>query len=99
MHRVVITGMGMVSALGGNLSENWRRLLAGENGIAPIQAFDASAYPCKVAAEVISLDGTKATARDGYRDNYPVASGLDSIAGEDCRCGVQLFAKAAREAY
>ncbi len=55
MYRVVVTGMGMVTALGENLPAVWRRLLAGENGIAPISFFDASEYSCKVAAEVKCL--------------------------------------------
>ncbi len=99
MHRVVITGIGMVTALGGDLPTVWRRLLAGENGIGPIRSFDASEYPCKVAAEVMSLDGSTQSERDGYRDNYRTESGLSSIPGKYCRCGVQLFLKAAKEAY
>lgn len=99
MHRVVITGIGMVTALGGDLPTVWRRLLAGENGIGPIRSFDASEYPCKVAAEITSLDGSTQSERDGYRDNYPTESGLSSIPGKYCRCGVQLFLKAAKEAY
>jgi 3-oxoacyl-[acyl-carrier-protein] synthase II len=74
-------------------------LLAGDNGIAPIRSFDASEYSCKVAAEVRSLDGSAQTERDSFRDNYPAESGLASVPGKYCRCSVQLFLKAAKEAY
>ncbi|MBI2816875.1 MAG: beta-ketoacyl-[acyl-carrier-protein] synthase family protein [Acidobacteria bacterium] len=99
MNRVVITGMGMITALGWDLPTVWRRLLAGDNGIGLIRSFDASAYPCKVAAEVTRIDGSEETERDSYRDNYPTESGIRSIPGKCCRCGVQLFLKAAKEAY
>jgi 3-oxoacyl-[acyl-carrier-protein] synthase II len=52
MKRVVITGMDLVTALGGDVSTVWRRLLAGENGIDTISCFDASQYACRVAAEL-----------------------------------------------
>src|SRR4051794_21817866 len=99
MNRVVITGMGMTTALGADLPSVWPRLLAGHTGIARIRTFDASEYPCKVAAEILSMDGSVENERDSYRDNYPVETGLRSIAGKHCRCGVQLFLKAATEAY
>jgi len=50
--RVVITGMGAVTPLGNDLPTTWRRLLAGESGVDRIQAFDPSAYPVQIAAEV-----------------------------------------------
>jgi 3-oxoacyl-[acyl-carrier-protein] synthase II len=89
----------MVTALGRDLPTVWRRLLAGDNGIERIRSFDASQYTCKVAAEVRDLDGTPQTERDGFREHYPSEIGLTSIPSEYCRCGVQLFLKAAKEAY
>lgn len=50
--RVAITGMGLVTSLGGDLPTTWARLLAGETGIGPISYFDATDYGCRVAAEV-----------------------------------------------
>ena len=52
MHRVVITGMGMSTSLGPDLRTCWRRLLAGDSGIAPLSFWDPSEYHTKVAAEV-----------------------------------------------
>lgn len=52
MRRVVITGVGLVTPLGCGNDLNWRRLIAGESGIAPITAFDVSDIPSKIAGSV-----------------------------------------------
>ena len=52
MRRVVITGLGTVNALGPDVKTSWPRMLAGENGIGPITAFDASDLPVRFAASV-----------------------------------------------
>ena len=39
MNRVVVTGIGLISALGNNLEDSWRRLVAGESGIKLHQPF------------------------------------------------------------
>ncbi|MBL8185747.1 MAG: beta-ketoacyl-[acyl-carrier-protein] synthase family protein [Blastocatellia bacterium] len=52
MRRVVITGIGVVSALGGNQSEFWDRLRSGEAAIGPITKVDTSDLRFKNAAEV-----------------------------------------------
>ena len=49
---VAITGMGAVSALGSDLGELRRALLAGEHGIAPIERWDASDFTVRIAAHV-----------------------------------------------
>ena len=43
--RVVITGMGWVTPLGLDIEGVWKRLLAGETGIAPTTIFDARTFP------------------------------------------------------
>jgi len=53
--RVAITGMGVVSPIGIGLDEYWEGLLSGRVGVGPITAFDASDYPCRVAAEVLGF--------------------------------------------
>ena len=50
--RVVVTGMGVVSALGNDLESFWSQLVAGQCGIDRITAFDASAYDTQIAGEV-----------------------------------------------
>ena len=54
--RVVVTGMGVVSALGNDLESFWTRLIAGECGIDRITAFDPSAYDTQIAGEVKNFD-------------------------------------------
>lgn len=54
--RVVITGLGMVSALGHNVPDTWRAVVAGESGVRPITSFDASSFSTKISASVQALD-------------------------------------------
>ncbi|RFB81011.1 beta-ketoacyl-ACP synthase II [Methylovirgula sp. 4M-Z18] len=61
MRRVVVTGMGMVTPLGGNLETTWRRLLAGESGTQRIDRFEVSDLPCQIACQVPRGDGTDGT--------------------------------------
>lgn len=49
---VVITGMGMVTGLGADLEESWRKVLAGESGLRAVESFDATEMPIAGAGEV-----------------------------------------------
>ena len=59
MERVVITGIGIVSPVGIGRQDSWQALLAGKSGAGPITLFDASAFRCRIAAEVKGWDGTR----------------------------------------
>ena len=54
--RVVVTGLGAVSAVGNTLPEFWDSLINGKDGVKEITAFDPSPYRTKIAAEVSGLD-------------------------------------------
>ena len=54
--RVVVTGTGWITPLGHDIESVWRRLLAGESGMAPITRFDARTFPTTFAAEVRDYD-------------------------------------------
>jgi 3-oxoacyl-[acyl-carrier-protein] synthase II len=54
--RVVVTGMGMVTALGNDLPTSWAGLVAGHSGIRTIEAFDPSRLTSRIAAEVRDFD-------------------------------------------
>jgi 3-oxoacyl-[acyl-carrier-protein] synthase II len=55
-HRVVVTGVGLVSPLGIGTAETWHGLLAGRSGAATITLFDASQYSTHFACEVKGFD-------------------------------------------
>jgi len=54
--RVVVTGVGLVSAVGVGTEETWRNLLAGRSGVAPITHFDTTGFTATIAAEVKGFD-------------------------------------------
>jgi len=51
---VVVTGIGVISPLNpeGDTERFWTAIRVGEEGVLPVRSFDASSYPCKVAAEI-----------------------------------------------
>jgi 3-oxoacyl-[acyl-carrier-protein] synthase II len=59
-NRVVVTGLGVVSPIGNDLSTFWDSLLAGESGAGPVTHFDpdsfATPFTTKIAAEVKNFD-------------------------------------------
>jgi 3-oxoacyl-[acyl-carrier-protein] synthase II len=54
--RIVVTGIGCVTPLGGDVQATWSKLLAGESGIGYTTLFDASSFPTKISAEVRNWD-------------------------------------------
>mgnify|MGYP003291845568 CR=1 FL=1 len=54
--RVVITGMGVISPVGNNLSDFWQNLVAGHCGIEHIKGFDEYDLPISVAGQVKDFD-------------------------------------------
>jgi 3-oxoacyl-[acyl-carrier-protein] synthase II len=56
--RVVITGMGIIAPNGTGIDSFWDSLVCGRSAVRKITHFDASSYPCQVAAEVADFDPT-----------------------------------------
>ncbi|MEG8222237.1 beta-ketoacyl-ACP synthase II [Sphingomonas sp. HH69] len=52
MRRVVVTGLGMVSPLGGDVETTWKNIIASKSGAATITRFDPTDYKCRIACEV-----------------------------------------------
>ncbi len=72
MRRVVVSGMGMVTALGQGVAATWAGLLAGRSGIGPITAFDASRLSSRIAGQVPDFDPSAVIDRKEQRrtDRY-----------------------------
>ena len=56
MRRVVVTGLGLVTPLGGDVETSWSNLIAGKSGAGRITRFDASDQKCQIACEVKPAD-------------------------------------------
>lgn len=50
--RVVVTGVGAVTAVGNDAESTWQAMVAGRSGIGPITLFDPEPYPVRIQAEV-----------------------------------------------
>jgi len=54
--RVVVTGMGLICAVGQTSTEVWQNIVAGKSGVSKITRFDTAQYACQIAAEVKDFD-------------------------------------------
>jgi hypothetical protein len=81
--RVVITGLGAVTPLAGEIATCWERLIGGHSAAAAINAFDASGFPVRVACEAKEFDPARWI-------EYGQARRMDRVA--------QLVVAAARQA-
>ncbi|BET69590.1 beta-ketoacyl-ACP synthase II [Opitutales bacterium ASA1] len=99
--RIVVTGLGVVSAVGNGPEAFWEGLISGRSGIDRITAFDTSDYPCKIGAEVRDFDpcawmDPKEARRNDRYTQFAVAAakqgirdaGIDLGAIDGDRCGV-----------
>ena len=103
MERVVITGIGVVNAIGNTKEEYWDALGEGKNGIGPLTSFDATDYRTQIAAEVkdfqaeLYLDKKTVSRFPAFIQYALVASmmahkdsGLDLSKIDPYRAGVQI---------
>jgi 3-oxoacyl-[acyl-carrier-protein] synthase II len=54
--RVVVTGLGIISAVGNDIPTFWQALKEGKGGIGPLTLFDASKFDSRIAGEVKGFD-------------------------------------------
>jgi 3-oxoacyl-[acyl-carrier-protein] synthase II len=70
--RVVVTGMGMLTALGNDVASTWAGLVSGRSGVRTIDSFDPSRLNVRIAAEVQGFDASGVLDRKDQRrtDRY-----------------------------
>ncbi|HEY2496174.1 MAG TPA: beta-ketoacyl-ACP synthase II [Candidatus Angelobacter sp.] len=57
--RVVVTGIGLICAIGNTSAEVWQNIVAGKSGVTKISRFDTTQFACQIAAEVKDFDPLK----------------------------------------
>jgi 3-oxoacyl-[acyl-carrier-protein] synthase II len=69
--RVVVTGIGMVSAVGNDTPTTWKALVEGRSGVGPITKFDVGNLDVRIASEVKEFDASQYMDRKELRRNDP----------------------------
>ncbi len=82
--RVVVTGLGVVSPVGLDVSSMWKALIEGRSGVDYISSFDTTLFDTKFAAEVKSFDASAYVDRKQARhmdrfSQFAVAAGLQAV--------------------
>jgi len=84
VHRVVVTGLGLVAPNGNTVAASWKNTVNGVSGIAPIVAFDASGFATQIAGEIKDFDITQFISRKEARRmdpfiHYGLAAAIEAI--------------------
>ena len=56
MRRIVVTGLGLVTAVGHTVEATWESIVAGRSGVSPIDTFDASGFSSRIGAAIRNFD-------------------------------------------
>ena len=97
--RIVVTGVGLVSALGIGTAETWKAVLAGQPGVERITRFDVTDFACKIAAEVKGFDPfrfieKKELKKMGLFIQYALAAAEFALQHANLRIGPDLAERA-----
>jgi 3-oxoacyl-[acyl-carrier-protein] synthase II len=82
--RVVVTGLGLLTALGLELGESWKNLIEGRSGVSAVEHFDVSKIACRIAAQVKDFQAKdhmdfKAAKRMDRFAQFAVKSSKDAV--------------------
>ncbi|WP_040740456.1 beta-ketoacyl synthase N-terminal-like domain-containing protein, partial [Nocardia tenerifensis] len=72
MSEVVVTGIGLITALGEGREPTWQALIDGRTGIAPLTAYDASSLATRQGARPVGFDARRYVERKARRFMTPV---------------------------
>lgn len=84
-NRVVVTGLGVISPVGNEISSFWGALKEGRSGIGPITSFDSAKFDSRIAGEVKGFDpafygmSSKDVKRMDKFGQYAVAASKEAI--------------------
>jgi 3-oxoacyl-[acyl-carrier-protein] synthase II len=95
--RVVVTGLGVVTALGCTVDEFWSKLTAGTSAIGSITKFDHSRISVHIAGEIHDFDATKYVDKRTARrmDDFSAYAAAAAIMARD-DAGLQIEPEAER---
>lgn len=101
--RVVVTGLGAVTSLSCKVEDLWKRIVAGESGVHPIQLFDTTAFKVKFGGDIHDwTTGEYISPKEAKRidrfTQFAMVAGIDAVADsgldfqreDPFRCGVIL---------
>src|SRR5256885_3247508 len=71
MSRVVVTGLGLITALGNDVASTWEALCQGKSGVSEITAYDTSRHRIHFGAELKTFDPSLYLDRKEVRRNDP----------------------------
>jgi 3-oxoacyl-[acyl-carrier-protein] synthase II len=84
VEQVLVTGLGAITPLGGDVPSTWSALLAGKSGIGPITSFDTSRLSTRIAGEVKDFDAaevldTKRLRRTARVSQFAIAAAREAV--------------------
>ena len=94
MHRVVITGVGLITPVGSGKQRFWEAITTGESGIEPVKSFDTTDFAATLGAEVKGFDPAQHVRRQktnelGRASQLAIAAGYMAL--EDSGIDLERF--------
>ncbi len=96
--RVVVTGLGLVSPVGQDVSSAWENILAGNSGIQPITHFDIAPFSTRFGGPIYGFDITEYVSKKEARKmdafiHYGIAAGCQALTDSGLEVTEQMAAR------